>query len=89
MSQQASVPQPGKNIQVIAPGLSRTATTSFSTALSILLDGPIHHGNGYIAAMDAPGLQVVPELMELHPKAIVICTAREPKAWVKSQQVAS
>ncbi|KAJ8120758.1 hypothetical protein ONZ43_g2615 [Nemania bipapillata] len=43
MGQEASRPQPGKKLQVIGAGLPRTGTTSFSQALSILLDGPVHH----------------------------------------------
>ena len=44
MGQQASVPKPGANFQVIGAGLSRTGTASFSRALEILLDGPVYHG---------------------------------------------
>ncbi|GAB1205097.1 hypothetical protein APSETT445_003766 [Aspergillus pseudonomiae] len=44
MGQQASVPKPGTQLQVIGAGLSRTGTASFSAALEILLDGPIYHG---------------------------------------------
>jgi hypothetical protein len=43
MGQEASRPQPGKKLQVIGAGLPRTGTTSFSQALSILLDGPVYH----------------------------------------------
>lgn len=44
MGQHASKPQEGRTLQVIGAGLSRTGTTSFGTALSILLDGPCYHG---------------------------------------------
>ncbi|KAE8167917.1 P-loop containing nucleoside triphosphate hydrolase protein [Aspergillus tamarii] len=44
MGQQASIPRPGTQLQVIGAGLSRTGTASFSAALEILLDGPIYHG---------------------------------------------
>ncbi|PIG80201.1 NAD dependent epimerase/dehydratase [Aspergillus arachidicola] len=44
MGQQASVPRPDTQLQVIGAGLSRTGTASFSAALEILLDGPIYHG---------------------------------------------
>ncbi|KAF3036816.1 hypothetical protein E8E12_006173 [Didymella heteroderae] len=44
MGAEASKPKPGTTFQVIGAGLSRTGTSSFSTALSILLDGPAYHG---------------------------------------------
>jgi hypothetical protein len=40
--------------------------------------------DGYVATVDAPGAQFVPELMELYPDAIVICTVRDPDEWAKS-----
>ncbi|KAJ5578516.1 NAD dependent epimerase/dehydratase [Penicillium hispanicum] len=43
MGQKASLPQSGTTIQVIGAGLPRTGTASFSTALEILLQGPIFH----------------------------------------------
>ncbi|KAE8132888.1 NAD dependent epimerase/dehydratase [Aspergillus pseudotamarii] len=46
--------------------------------------------DGYAAITDAPGAQLVPELLELYPDAKVICTVRDPDAWTKSiNQVAS
>lgn len=33
---------------------------------------------------DAPASGLVKELLELHPDAKVICTVRDPDAWVKS-----
>ncbi|KAE8166020.1 hypothetical protein BDV40DRAFT_256633 [Aspergillus tamarii] len=46
--------------------------------------------DGYAAITDAPGAQLVPELLELYPDAKVICTVRDPAAWTKSiDQVAS
>ncbi|OGM51150.1 hypothetical protein ABOM_000111 [Aspergillus bombycis] len=48
MGQTASVPKPGTQIQVIGAGLPRTGTASFSTALAILLDGPVYHGGTQI-----------------------------------------
>lgn len=44
MGQQASVPRPGTDLQVIGAGLSRTGTASFTAALEILLDAPVYHG---------------------------------------------
>ena len=44
MGQTASQPQQGRKLQVIGAGLSRTGTTSFGHALSVLLDGPVYHG---------------------------------------------
>lgn len=119
MGQQASVPHPGTQVQVIGAGLSRTGTASFSAALEIVLDGPIYHGGtqttmgppieikswnqilrtwlsgvsllqtrtaGYAAITDAPASQFVPELLDLYPDSKVICTVRDPDAWVKSMQ---
>lgn len=39
---------------------------------------------GYVAMVDAPAHALVPELMQLYPDAIVICTVRDAKAWEKS-----
>ena len=33
---------------------------------------------------DAPCNGLVPELLELYPDAVVICTVRDPDAWVAS-----
>ena len=44
MGQEASTPKPGAKFRVIGAGLPRTGTTSLSTALEILLDGPVYHG---------------------------------------------
>ncbi|KAF1838905.1 putative NAD dependent epimerase/dehydratase [Decorospora gaudefroyi] len=44
MGQEPSKPKPGTQLQVIGAGLPRTGTSSFSLALSILLDGPAYHG---------------------------------------------
>lgn len=40
--------------------------------------------DGYVAITDAPGCQLLPELVELYPDAKVICTVRDPVAWEKS-----
>jgi hypothetical protein len=39
---------------------------------------------GYIAVTDTWGAAFTPELLDLYPDAIVICTVREPEAWWKS-----
>lgn len=39
---------------------------------------------GYVAVMDSSMCQFVPELVELYPDAVVICTVRDPEAWAKS-----
>jgi hypothetical protein len=39
---------------------------------------------GYAACTDSPVAQLVPELLELYPNAIVVCTIRDVKAWEKS-----
>ncbi|KAI2969827.1 hypothetical protein CBS147352_2459 [Aspergillus niger] len=43
-----------------------------------------HQLDGYAAITDAPGSQLVPELVEVYPDAKVICTVRDPVAWGKS-----
>lgn len=53
MGAEASKPQPGVDFQVIGAGLSRTGTSSFNTALSILLNGPAYHG-GTQVVLGAP-----------------------------------
>lgn len=40
--------------------------------------------DGYAATTDAPGAGLIPELLELYPDAKVICTVRDPEAWVES-----
>lgn len=40
--------------------------------------------DGYVATADPPLTLMVPELMELYPDAVVICTTREKEAWVNS-----
>ncbi|PIG82151.1 NAD dependent epimerase/dehydratase [Aspergillus arachidicola] len=50
------------------------------TVLSLIKD----RLDGYAAITDAPGCQLLPELLELYPDAKVICTVRDPIAWEKS-----
>ncbi|KAF2744066.1 hypothetical protein M011DRAFT_470733 [Sporormia fimetaria CBS 119925] len=45
--------------------------------------------DGYVACTDAPTSGLVEELVELYPDALVICTIRDPDAWVKSMQSVS
>lgn len=40
--------------------------------------------DGYAAATDMPFNGLVQELVEVYPDALVICTTRDPDAWVKS-----
>jgi hypothetical protein len=40
--------------------------------------------DGYAAVTDAPCNGLIPELLTLYPNAMVICTTRDPDAWVKS-----
>jgi hypothetical protein len=40
--------------------------------------------DGYAAATDAPTSGLVKELLEVYPNALVICTVRDPDAWVSS-----
>ncbi|KAF4820198.1 hypothetical protein CGCSCA5_v004015 [Colletotrichum siamense] len=128
MGQEASKPKPGTKLQVIGAGLPRTGTASFSKALEILLNGPVHHGgtqvtrgpeseirswiaalehtpiksaeddkvvretlrnhldDGFAAVLDVPGMLFLEELLEMHPGVKVICTVRDPDAWVRSIQ---
>lgn len=44
MGQTPSKPVPGKKLQVIGAGMSRTGTTSFGVAIETLLNGPVYHG---------------------------------------------
>ncbi|KAJ4158147.1 uncharacterized protein LMH87_008686 [Akanthomyces muscarius] len=39
---------------------------------------------GYAAVTDSPGCGLVPELMQLYPDAVVICTVRDAASWEKS-----
>ncbi|CAN9085628.1 unnamed protein product [Alternaria alternata] len=43
--------------------------------------------NGYAAVTDAPFSGLVEELLEAYPNAMVICTIRDPDAWIKSMEV--
>ncbi|SPO04710.1 uncharacterized protein DNG_07395 [Cephalotrichum gorgonifer] len=54
---------------------------SFDT-LSDLLDG-------YAGTADQPAALFVPELLELYPDAIVICTVRNPESWERSMRSVS
>jgi hypothetical protein len=40
--------------------------------------------SGYAAVTDAPCYSLVPELLALYPNALVICTVRDPDAWMQS-----
>ena len=40
--------------------------------------------SGYVATADSCMCQFVPELMQLYPKAIVVCTIRDPNLWARS-----
>lgn len=42
--------------------------------------------DGFVAITDGPGCNLVPELLELYPDAMVICTVRNPSSWAKSMQ---
>lgn len=42
--------------------------------------------DGYAAATDAPTSGLVKELLEIYPDALVVCTIRDPDAWVKSME---
>ncbi|MCJ1320384.1 hypothetical protein MMC15_005722 [Xylographa vitiligo] len=67
MGQTASTPSPNAKFQVIGAGLSRTGTTSFGSALSLLLKGPVYHG----------GTQVVGS-SEAHIKSWIRCISHTP-----------
>ncbi|PSK58646.1 hypothetical protein B9Z65_6661 [Elsinoe australis] len=40
--------------------------------------------DGYVAATDAPLNGLVPQLLELYPDALFVCTVRDPDAWTRS-----
>ncbi|KAI0392873.1 P-loop containing nucleoside triphosphate hydrolase protein [Xylariaceae sp. FL0594] len=67
MGQEASRPQPGKKLQVIGAGLPRTGTTSFSQALSILLDGPVHHCGTQISKGASYNIKTWTDILKLTP----------------------
>ncbi len=53
--------------------------------IGVLASDIIHaRFDGYVAATDAPVPGLTKELLELYPEALVICTVRDPDAWVKS-----
>lgn len=37
--------------------------------------------DGYVATADPPASQLVPELIEIYPEAIVVCTTRDMETW--------
>lgn len=45
--------------------------------------------DGYVATADPPLSLLVPELMEMYPDAIVICSTRDVNAWAKSMEFVS
>ena len=49
-----------------------------------VLDGLKTLTDGYVATADSSLCQFVPELLELYPDAVVICTVRDPEAWARS-----
>jgi len=50
------------------------------TVLSIIQD----RCEGYVAVADGPVRQLVPELMELYPDAVVVCSTRDAVEWERS-----
>jgi hypothetical protein len=42
--------------------------------------------DGYAACADAPACELVEELLEIYPDAIVICTTRDPDKWTESMR---
>ncbi|KAF4826907.1 hypothetical protein CGCTS75_v008618 [Colletotrichum tropicale] len=45
-----------------------------------------HLDDGFAAVLDVPGMLFSEELLEMHPGVKVICTVRDPDAWVRSIQ---
>ncbi|KAF6811784.1 nad dependent epimerase dehydratase [Colletotrichum sojae] len=45
-----------------------------------------HFSDGYAATVDVPGMLFTEELLQLHPGVLVVCTVRDPDAWVRSIQ---
>jgi hypothetical protein len=39
---------------------------------------------GYVACADLPMAQFAPELLEIYPDAVVVCTERDPGRWWRS-----
>lgn len=42
--------------------------------------------DGYVVTADPPLTLLIPELMELYPDAVVICSTREVEAWARSME---
>ncbi|KAH6629602.1 P-loop containing nucleoside triphosphate hydrolase protein [Boeremia exigua] len=59
------------------PPQSPSATQAIQTQVKMRLEG-------YAAVTDSPCNGLIPELLTLYPDAVVICTVRDPDAWVKS-----
>ncbi|TDZ34482.1 hypothetical protein C8035_v010613 [Colletotrichum spinosum] len=56
-----------------------------STDEDVVLDTLRRHlADGYAATNDVPGMLFTEELLRMHPGAVVICTVRDPDAWVAS-----
>ncbi|KAF2629146.1 hypothetical protein BU25DRAFT_409616 [Macroventuria anomochaeta] len=64
------------------PPHSPSDTRTIQTHLQNRLDG-------YAAVTDSPCNGLIPELLTLFPNAMVICTTRDPDAWVKSMATVS
>jgi hypothetical protein len=64
------------------PSRTPSDTETINNILKTRLDG-------YAAVTDAPCNGLIPELLSLYPEAIVICTIRDPDAWVRSMETVS
>lgn len=54
------------------------------TARHLMLKMMASRLDGFAAAADMPIAMLVPELADLYPGAMVICTVRDPETWVSS-----
>ncbi|KAF4953630.1 hypothetical protein FGADI_5966 [Fusarium gaditjirri] len=45
--------------------------------------------DGFAAITDSPGSTLVPELMEIYPDAMVVCTVRDVESWERSMATVS
>ncbi|CAJ0554866.1 Ff.00g133790.m01.CDS01 [Fusarium sp. VM40] len=69
MGQHYSQPRPGTKLQVIGAGLPRTGTASISSALEILLDGPVYHGATQVLLGPEKEIKTwIQVLMQWHPQ---------------------
>ena len=85
MGQQASKPGPtSTKMQVLALGMPRTGTSSMSSALEILLDGPSYHGGAQMLASSIPHMR---RWIDIHRISIAARESGTPLSFVEHQRL--